>query len=299
MTRRATTLVAALLLATPAHAGDPAVANQHKAAADQAFLRDDYAGALRLLERAYAEDPQPRFIANMGLVLEKMGRYAEAVAALERFIATEPPYDKAEAAERVVHRLKPWLRITTEPAGAKVSVDGRAVGRSPLQARVLVGQRVVEAHLPGHMDARAQVDIVPGEIASVRLELPKKADATPSPGPPRAAAPLEPLRPPRRRADLRLWAYVAWGAAALSAGGAGVMYAVGAQAIDARDDARDAATWDDENDRAAAMQTGAIAAGALAGALAVGGAVLFFLDDGAGGVTVAPTPGGAALGFRF
>lgn len=298
MTRRATTLVAVLLLAIPAHAGDPAVANQHKADADQAFLREDYAGALRLLERAYAEDPQPRFIANMGLVLEKMGRYAEAVAALERFIATEPAYDKAEAAERVVHRLKPWLRITTEPAGAKVTVDGRSVGRSPLQARVLVGQRTVEAHLPGHTDARTQVEIVPGEIASVRLDLPKKGAVTPPPARPRAVAPAEPLRP-RRRAGLRLWAYVAWGAAALSAGGAGVMYAVGAQAIDARDDADDAATWDEENDRATSMQTGAIAAGALAGALAVGGAVLFFLDDGAGGVTIAPTPGGAALGFRF
>ncbi len=167
MSRRALTTLCALLLAVPAHAGDPAVADQHKAAADQAFLREDYAGALRLLERAYAEDPQPRFVANMGLVLERMGRYAEAVAALERFLATEPPYDKAEAAERVVHRLKPWLRITTEPAGAKVTVDGRSVGRSPLQARVLVGQRTVQAHLPGHADARQQVEIVPGEVASV------------------------------------------------------------------------------------------------------------------------------------
>ncbi|MCB9535115.1 MAG: PEGA domain-containing protein [Myxococcales bacterium] len=298
MSRLAVTLSTALLLAAPAHAGDPAVANQHKAAADQAFLREDYAGALRLLERAYAEDPQPRFVANMGLVLEKMGRFAEAVAALERFLATEPPYDKAEAAERVVHRLKPWLRITTEPAGAKVTVDGRAVGRSPLQARVLVGQRTVQAHLPGHADARQQVEIVPGEVANVQLTLPKKAEAaTPAP-PPRALAPAAPRSPPRQR-DLRLWAYVAWGAAALSAGGAGVMYAVGSQAIDARDDAGDAATWDEENDRAAAMQTGAIAAGALAGALAVGGAVLFFLDDDAGGFTVAPAPGGAAFGVRF
>ena len=296
--RAAAPLLCALLLAAPsARADDPAAARSLKSAADEAFVQGDFERALRLLEKAYAAHPEPSYIANQGLVLEKMGRYADAVTALERFLANEPDLSRAEAAEKVIHRLKPWLRVTSEPSGAAVRLDGAALGRTPLQERVLVGHHTLVIEQQGFDAVTRSIEVVAGSAQPVEVRLVATTVRPVTRVEP--IRPAEPWSPPvRARRDLRLWAYVAWGGAVVAGGAAGALYGLGLQAIDARDGADSAAQWDEENDRAATMQTGVVAAGATAGALAIGGAVLFLLHQPEG-VALTPTGRGAALTLTF
>jgi hypothetical protein len=114
------------------------------------------------------------------------GEYHERLTAPaeRRFRLTAPGYAettlamRAGPASREVRevRLRPLLgglRIETDPSGAKVTVDGRTYGRSPVVVEGLPvpGQRVVEASLPGAGSARQEVALRAGSIVGTRLIL--------------------------------------------------------------------------------------------------------------------------------
>ena len=68
------------------------------------------------------------------------------------------------------------LKITTDPAGARIRMDGVYVGKSPLELNDLSsGSHEFEASLPYHMKARWEMDLAPGketerEVALARPE---------------------------------------------------------------------------------------------------------------------------------
>lgn len=301
-------LLLAALLSPPALAADPARAERLKTEAEAAFAEGRLEEALRLLDAAYAADPQPGLIANQGLVLDKLGRYADAVAAFERFLATQPPADKVEAARAILLRLKPEVRIESEPPGAEVRIDdgGRRLGRTPLKLYLVAGPHVVRLTHPEFQPIEQRIEVRPGEPMTVRVPLT---------APVAVAAPVHTPAPRRRPApgeaddllgdeistggpSLRTWGWISLGVGAAAAGASVTMLVLGLDAIDARDGATTGAAWDDHQASAEAYNTGYLVSGGVALAALSTGLVLLLLDDGEG-ATVGLTPGGATIGGRF
>lgn len=261
-----------------------------KAGADAAYLEGDYLLALQRLRAAHDLDPRPGYVANQGLVLEQLGRYAEAVDALRRFLATDPPADKAAAARAVVDRLTPPVRVETDPPGAEVRVGepGELIGRTPLDTRLIAGSHVIELRRAGHAPLRRTAKVLPREGLVFRAAL--------APLPARAA----PIR--ETTFGHRGWGFVLLGGAAVAGAAAGVFYGLGLDAAETRDDARTRAAWDDAQRRLELLDTSVTSALAVAGAAAITGVVLLFVADDAtvgAAPSAAPGGGGATVFGRF
>ena len=92
-------VTASLLLTGPivpsvAHAA-PAAEESFDTLTEQAaekYSEGDYDGAIALFERAYALDPEPNILFNIGRIYEESGNYEDAIVYYERFIS-EPQVD--------------------------------------------------------------------------------------------------------------------------------------------------------------------------------------------------------------
>lgn len=124
---------------------------------------------------------------RLGAVLGHLGRRTEAQAILALALALDPerPITLAEfspdvveaiAAVRALPVARQRLRITTEPAGAQVWVDGTDVGRAPLDVEVTRGQHVVVAKAPRHQAAVQGIAV--DAASSMVLELAPDREAT-------------------------------------------------------------------------------------------------------------------------
>lgn len=96
---------------------------------------------------------------RLGAVLAHLGRTSDAQAVLALSVALDPDraITKLEFAPDVVEavdaaRAAPialkTVRVTSVPAGAAIAIDGRAVGRAPLDVQVTRGQHLVVARTP-------------------------------------------------------------------------------------------------------------------------------------------------------
>ncbi len=116
-------------------------------------------------------------------------------------------------------RLEPTfaqVRFASVPDGATVSVDGVALGRTPLEADVDAGERAVALTMPGHRRWQGSLEVRAGETASVgpvTLEVPdgtlaittEPPDAAISvAGTDRGRAPLSVALPPSATAELKV-----------------------------------------------------------------------------------------------
>lgn len=72
------------------------------------------------------------------------------------------------------------ISVTTQPPGAKVAVDGAAVGATPLEQGVRSGPHVVDVSLDGFHPVRRDIDV--GKDKTVALELTMTPSDKPLPG---------------------------------------------------------------------------------------------------------------------
>ena len=98
---------------------------------------------------------------RLGAVLGHLGRKAEAQAVLSLALALDPDraitiaefspdvVEAVDAARAAPVALK-QVRITTRPTGAMIRIDGKDVGRAPLDVQLTRAQHLVIAHLPLH-----------------------------------------------------------------------------------------------------------------------------------------------------
>jgi hypothetical protein len=95
-------------------AAPPAEAKAWAERATKAFAAERYEEALAAAKKAYALDPQPELLNNLGVVLEALGRFDEAADAFIRVIADErsPEALRAKDRERLM-KLKPSLESAT------------------------------------------------------------------------------------------------------------------------------------------------------------------------------------------
>jgi hypothetical protein len=173
----------------------------------------DYQAALDEFEQAYALSPNFEVLYNIGQANLALGRPRKAIDALERYLADGsekvPPVRRAEV-ERQIAQLESsfgQLGVTTEPSGARVTVDGADIGTTPLSAvvKVVAGTHVVSASRPGAATVTRVVTLTEGQQETVNLALPDlpvaSAPAEGAPGPVAANSAAEPATPAAVQAD--------------------------------------------------------------------------------------------------
>jgi len=166
-------VTAFLFLAKPVCAGDPASDSlvQEGVSLRRRGFDDE---ALELFERAYALEPAPRTLAQIGFAQQALGLWVEAEMSLREALGAQ---DDAwiirnaillRAALAVVEQHLGWLAVDTEPDNAAVSVNGRVV-EIGVPVRLPAGATIIEARAVGHVATRVVVNVIAGEHVAVRV----------------------------------------------------------------------------------------------------------------------------------
>lgn len=123
----------------------------------------DITGALKASEEGTCE------ICSYGEAVDMLAEQAGLLTEPLRGLI-ENPYAGRETARREL--LGPTqLRLSSTPVGADVTIDGLAVGRTPLTLEVRPGLRNVEISKRGHLAVRQSVRARKGELTKVDVEL--------------------------------------------------------------------------------------------------------------------------------
>jgi tetratricopeptide (TPR) repeat protein len=188
----------------------------------QLYDEGDYPAAIAEFQRAYTLQPTYRLLYNFGQVSYELQDYAGAERHFRAYLLDGGSDIPASRRSEVEHELEVLgshigvLHLQTDRAGARLSVDERLVGTTPLEKPVHVnpGRRRVGAELAGYARITETVDVKAGDERIVRLEF----------GPHLALSPAEGASaPPAATAGTNwaLWTGVATGAFALGAIGLG------------------------------------------------------------------------------
>jgi hypothetical protein len=113
---------------------------------------------------------------NLAECYRQLGRPASAIATLQRFLAhpraNARDRQQAEADIRALRGRAVRLSVQANLAGARVSIDGREVGRTPLTGYDLnPGQHLVEVDSPGYGRERRELRLLPGDTSSLGVTL--------------------------------------------------------------------------------------------------------------------------------
>lgn len=110
--------------------------------------------------------------------------FASAIgAAVDRFLAERPPATVG------------FVMVSTDPPGARVSIDGALAGSSPLRRSVTVGEHTVRVSREGEAARDRTVEVVAGEETAVRFDRDAAAasEDAPAPGPSRTRSEPSPF----------------------------------------------------------------------------------------------------------
>ncbi|HEX2871828.1 MAG TPA: PEGA domain-containing protein [Polyangiaceae bacterium] len=255
----------------------------------------DYALALAEFERVYELVPDYRVLYNIGQVSIQMGRYARAYRTLKEYVArggAELAPDRAAAVQADLTLLSgkvARVSLQVEQAGAQLSVDGVAVGRSPLAEPLVVdvGEHRLQVELAGYVTQSRSLTLAGGDRREVAFTLQATPSAAPTTAPlaaPREQPRVTPPEPANRTSSTRgTWLGVGWGTTGALAAGALVSGALGASAAgDLRDLRGTAGTSRQALEQAQSRaSTRLLVADVLGGAaLATGAVTLYFQLSG-------------------
>lgn len=199
-------------LAAPAAADDSAAAkreaDRHFKTGVKLFEETKYSEALAEFEQAYALASHPLVLYNLATTHRALSQYAQAVDFYNRFLAegkgVVKPSQLAKGHRELddVLRLIARVEVTTTPEGATVSVDGRALGPTPLGQPLILGpgDHVVNATLDGHDPAERRFRVAAGDTLAVALTLARRPDEPVAEGGGGVAVDAAPLTRDRRLA---------------------------------------------------------------------------------------------------
>ena len=177
------------------------------------------------------------------------------------------------------------LEVRSTPPGGAVSIDGSAVGVSGMTFGVSAGRHTVSVQLEGHTVAAREVDLAPGKLTVVELELVPTASTAP-------AAPDRP-RPAPGFFSARVFKWVTLGVAV-----GGLAAGISLIVIDGQPTCDETFPNMECPEVRDTLAAGAVLT-ALGGAAGLASGYLFYLDarDGGRSAAVAPTlmPGGVGL----
>jgi tetratricopeptide (TPR) repeat protein len=173
--------------------GDRQRAKELRDVGAAAVERRDFVPALDAFRRAYACYPSPNLRFDIGVALDQLGRWAEAIQAFEDFLAasSDAPTEGVDFASARIAALTPrvaQLEIVVTPADASVSVDGTPITMPRARALpVMPGEREIEASRAGRVTARQRLRLAAGDRRRIELQL------------------LSPAAPPPRKPLYQRW----------------------------------------------------------------------------------------------
>ncbi len=134
-----------------------------------------HADACALFEEVLRHHDEPLVRVNLAISYRAVGRYADAIAQLERYLAaplsTESPAQLAQMREAIAEMSRRLGRITLRvlPEGATVRVDRREVRDATITLDP--GDHVIEASATGHHPQRRELRVEPGHADVIELTL--------------------------------------------------------------------------------------------------------------------------------
>lgn len=176
-------VVAAGLAAAPRARADEDSRREARAHYEQGLAlanRGAYAPALREFRSAYEKSPQFAVLYNIGQAEIAIGHPLEAIDALSRYLReggdqiAEERRKQVETQIALVKSSLAELVITSSEPGARVTVDGRELGSTPLSEplRVKTGEHEVSLLFPGVAPIVRSVALSEGERRSLHFERP-------------------------------------------------------------------------------------------------------------------------------
>ncbi len=150
------------------------------AAGVQHFKAKRYADAIREFNKAFRVDPNPVLVFNMARAFEELNEYDSAIEFYRRYLEMAPDADDAPTVADALRALvllreregvTVSVSVTTQPDGARVYVDGREVGTSPLRLALPVGRHFVAAEREGYTRASREIELVEGKPVDHALTL--------------------------------------------------------------------------------------------------------------------------------
>jgi PEGA domain-containing protein len=212
-------LLGASSLVRPAHAAgsdDAERAKELYSLGAEAFAAQRNADAIGYFQRAAALVPSAKLTYNIGLAYEEMGDTGRALSQYRDYLRQEPEGERRQEVEARMAALErrlattglQQLSVTSEPAGAIVSIGGRPVGLTPWAGELPPGRHEVELALAGHAPQRAQVTLAAERSSELSLMLaaePEHAASKETPGRWSRVSPLT-------------WTFFGVGAAAVTGG---------------------------------------------------------------------------------
>lgn len=190
-----TVLVVVTSFAPAAGAGGPATASSAAPGAPDARDRDArvaelkkrgdelldgrrYAEALAAYDDAYALNPTAALLYNRGRALQFLGRYPEALGAIEQFAKEASPElrDRVPALARLLADLRGrvgTLVVSGVLDGARVLVNDRQVGVTPLAGPLSVpaGRVTLDVFAEGYFPLHRDVEVAPRTTRTLDLRL--------------------------------------------------------------------------------------------------------------------------------
>ncbi len=167
--------------ARAADAAPSAEAARIKADGDRLMDTDRYAEAAAAYAKGYALTADPVFLYNEGRALEALGDYPEAVARLERFVASATPAmrSKVHGLDAHIAELKgriASLKVTSNVRGARLLVRSKAVGvlDPGAQVEVRAGPATIDVTADGYEPWHREIDLPARRVTVVDVQLRSK-----------------------------------------------------------------------------------------------------------------------------
>lgn len=188
--RRLLLALALLLCAASASAQtkDLARAREKDKEGAKAYGEGRYADAIRSFDEAYHLGGPPFELWNIAKCHLRLDQPEQAAEMLEKYLSTPNlPKDDREEASQQLEQLKKReskVTVTSTPAGANVTIDGKAVpGVTPLTTSVPAGSHTVQVSAPTGVPFTKTIDARYGRALTVDAPL-KEGDLGPRPPPP-------------------------------------------------------------------------------------------------------------------
>jgi len=130
--------VARVAVAQPS-AEDKKEAKAAFARAEAAERRKDWRTAIDEYQHAYDILPHPDVLSNIALDLERLEEYRDAATFYRRYLDESPDATDRDRVEKLIEKLRARpasLRITSDPDGAEVTLDGKRLGPTPVDVKI-------------------------------------------------------------------------------------------------------------------------------------------------------------------
>ena len=187
-------LSAAAKGAPPPPDDDTQAAKKYFQWAQNLYKQARYAEAINKFEEAYRLKPHPTIFFNIGRCYEQLGDINKALKNYREYLRIAPDAKDRELVTDAITNLERRLReqgvqhlsILSDPTSARVSIDGKYVGLSPLAIELPPGNHRMTLAKEGYDTVEKGFVLSPDK--SMELEVALKVQAPAAPPPPPVAA---------------------------------------------------------------------------------------------------------------